>query len=180
MYITRQEAAELSGLTLNTVKNAIDKRIVPEQDIAAQSVIDVRDVAMLVTLQFLGELSVDQKRQVRDWLWAGPNLKRLELTEALVVQRTARAERALRAADRYVTLRDKWITTDPDIRDGEPIIAGSRVSVHLLAERIAHGESDAILDEDFPHIPREARDVAVTYARTHPRRGRPRKRGTPA
>ena len=105
---------------------------------------------------------------------------RLRLTEALVVERIARAEAKARDADRYARLRDKWITTDPEIRGGEPIIRGSRVSVHTLAERLTHGESDEILDEDFPHIPKEARDVAVVYARTHPRRGRPRKRGLAA
>ena len=50
----------------------------------------------------------------------------------------------------------------------------------MLAERVADGESDEILDEDFPHIPAEARAVAAKYARTHPRRGRPRTLGPPA
>jgi uncharacterized protein (DUF433 family) len=54
------------------------------------------------------------------------------------------------------------------------VIRGSRVSVHTLAERIAVGEPDEILDEDFPHIPSEAREVAVQSARANPRRGRPR------
>ena len=58
------------------------------------------------------------------------------------------------------------------------MIRGSRVSVHALAERIAGGESGAVLDEDFPHIPGEAREVAVQYASANPRRGRPKRSPT--
>ena len=85
-----------------------------------------------------------------------------------MVQRIDVAEQADRDAARYARLRDKWITSDPGIRGGEPILKGCRVGVYVLAERVAHGESDEILDEDFPHIPAEARAVAAKYARTHP------------
>jgi hypothetical protein len=34
----------------------------------------------------------------------------------------------------------------PDEAYGEPIISGSRVGVHLLADRIAQGESDHVFD----------------------------------
>ncbi|MDQ3678676.1 MAG: DUF433 domain-containing protein [Actinomycetota bacterium] len=179
-FITRQEAAELSGLPLGAVKNAIDKQIVPDRNIESQSFIETRDVVTLVMLPFLSELPVDQKRRVRDWLWTTPRSRRLQLSPALVVQRIDIAEQAGRDAARYARLRDKWITSDPDIRGGEPTIRGSRVGVYMLAERVAHGESDQLLDEDFPHIPHEARTVAVKYARTHPRRGRPRTLGQPA
>ena len=59
------------------------------------------------------------------------------------------------------------------------MIRDSRVSVHTLAERAAGGESRERLDEDLSHIPAEAREVAVQYARANPRRGRPR-RASPA
>lgn len=178
--ITRQEAAELSELPLAAVKNAIDKQIVPDQAIESQSFIETGDVVTLVMLAFLGELPVDQKRRVRDWLWTAPRSRRLQLSPALVVQRIDVAEQAGRDAARYARLHDKWITTDPDIRGGEPILKGSRVEVYMLAERVAHGESDKVLDENFPHISTEALAVAVKYARTHPRRGRPRTLGPPA
>jgi uncharacterized protein (DUF433 family) len=83
-------------------------------------------------------------------------------------------DEALRRAERYVDLREKWIVRDPEVKGGEPVIKGSRVGVHTLAERIAQGEPEAVLDEDFPHIPAEAREIAVSYARANPRRGRPK------
>lgn len=47
-YLTRHEAAELSGLPLGAVKNAVDKQIVPAQDMGSQSIIEARDVVTLV------------------------------------------------------------------------------------------------------------------------------------
>jgi uncharacterized protein (DUF433 family) len=92
---------------------------------------------------------------------------------AIVVRRTDELEHARERGERYARLRDEWIARDPDIIGGEP--KGSRVGVHTLAERIAQGEPVEILEEDFPHIPAEAREVAVQYARANPRRGRPRR-----
>ncbi|MBV8711469.1 MAG: DUF433 domain-containing protein, partial [Solirubrobacterales bacterium] len=94
---------------------------------------------------------------------------------ALVVRRVDEIEHARLRAERYAELRDRWIVRDPAIKNGEPVIRGSRVTVHTLADRIAGGESDEVLDEDFPHIPAEARDIAVQFARANPRRGRPRR-----
>ncbi len=90
-----------------------------------------------------------------------------------MVRRLEDVEHARERAERYVRLREQWIVSDPAIKGGEPVIRGSRLSVHSLAARIARGEDDAVLDEDLPHIPAEARQVAALYARANPRRGRP-------
>lgn len=80
---------------------------------------------------------------------------------------------AHRPAERDAALHDEWIVRDPAIKNGEPVIKGSRVSVHTLAARIAAGEPPDLLDEDFPHIPAEARSAAARFARANRRRGRP-------
>jgi predicted RecA/RadA family phage recombinase len=48
---------------------------------------------------------------------------------------------------------DSWIVSYEEIKSGEPVVRGSRVSVYALAERIERGESDSVLEEDFQHIP---------------------------
>jgi len=45
--------------------------------------------------------------------------------------------------------------------------------VRAVAQRIDSGDTIATLTEDYPHIPAEAFQTAYTYARAHPRRGRP-------
>jgi uncharacterized protein (DUF433 family) len=179
--ITRREAAELSGITETTVKKAVDQRVVPTRKRGSQSCIEVEDVPVLAMLGLLTtmRLTPKHKRALREWLRASGAPAELELTPALVVRRVDEVEQARLRAERYARLRDLWIVRDPEIKHGEPIIRGSRVSVHTLADRIAHGESASVLDEDFPHIPAEAREVAVQYARANPRRGRP-KRPPPA
>ena len=111
---------------------------------------------------------------MREWVRDADSPDELELSLAFSVRKLEDVDRARRRAERYVRLRDEWIVSDPAIKGGEPVI-GSRVSVHTLASRIAEGEADEVLDEDFPHIPAEARDVAALYARANPRRGRPRR-----
>lgn len=175
--INRREAATLSGIAESTIKKAVDKRVVPARKRGSRSYIDVGDVAVLVVLGQLTDtgLIIKYKRQVRAWLLAADPAAELELTPALVIRRSSEVDEARRRAERYVALRDKWIVSDPKVKGGDPVIRGSRVSVHTLARRLAEGEGAEVLEEDFPHIPAEAREVAVQYARANPRRGRPKR-----
>ncbi len=175
--ITRREAAELSGIAETTVKKAVDQKVVPTRRSGTQSWIELEDVPVLAMLGLLNtmRLTPAHKRALRKWLRTSSAPAELELAPALVVRRIDAIKQARLRAERYAQLRDRWIVRDPDIKNGEPVISGSRVSVHTLAERIAGGESDDVLDRDFPHIPAEAREIAVQYARANPRRGRPKR-----
>jgi uncharacterized protein (DUF433 family) len=175
--ITRRDAAELGGITETTVKKAVDQRVVPTRRRGSQSCIEVEDIQVLAMLGLLTtmRLTPKHKRLLREWLRAPSGPAELELMPALVVRKVDEVEQARIRAERYAELRDQWIVRDPEIKRGEPVIRGSRVSVHTLADRIAQGESVAVLEEDFPHIPADAREVAVQYARANPRRGRPRR-----
>ena len=79
---------------------------------------------------------------------------------------------AKRAFD-YVRMREKYIEADPGKMGGTPVIRGTRVPVRTLAQLIEGGVSREALKEDYPHIPDEAFDVAVLWARGNSRRGRP-------
>ena len=76
-------------------------------------------------------------------------------------------------ASDYVRLIDKYVEVDPDKMCGGPVIRGTRVPVRTLAQLVEGGESREALKEDYPHIPDEAYDIAVLWARGNPRRGRP-------
>lgn len=84
----------------------------------------------------------------------------------LAVKSTSRTES-------YATPRDRWIEINADIKGGEPVIHGTRIGVRGVAQRLDHGDTIEILTEDYPQIPAEAFQTAHTYARAHPRRGRP-------
>lgn len=173
--ITRREAAELSGINETTVKKAVDQKVIPTRKRGSQSLIEVDDVPVLVMLGLLTEMRLvtNHKRELREWLRQSSAPPELELRPALILRRVGEVEQARLRAERYADLRDRWIVRDREIKGGEPVIRGSRVGVHTLAARIASGESASALEEDFPHIPAEAREVAVQYAGANPRRGRP-------
>ena len=56
------------------------------------------------------------------------------------------------------------ISTDPEILGGKPVIAGTRISVQLILEKIGDGWSIQDLLEDYPHLTREQVIAAIAYA----------------
>jgi uncharacterized protein (DUF433 family) len=69
----------------------------------------------------------------------------------------------------------QYVVSDPDIRGGEPVVRGTWVPVYRLAELAEQGISEEELLEDHPSVSAEMLRAALTYARTHPRRGRPKR-----
>jgi len=67
------------------------------------------------------------------------------------------------------------IIEDPDVQAGAATFKGTRILVHHVAALIAQGATEAELREDYPRLTRQMIAAAPIYARSHPRRGRPRK-----
>jgi uncharacterized protein (DUF433 family) len=76
-------------------------------------------------------------------------------------------------AEEYARLCDRYIQCDPKIMGGAPVIRGTRVPVRTIASLIEDGESCDVLREDYPHVPEEAYEVAVLWARANPPCGQP-------
>ena len=56
------------------------------------------------------------------------------------------------------------IESDPAILHGKPVIQGTRLSVEVLLENIAGGDSFDQLLEDYPFLSREDITAALEYA----------------
>jgi uncharacterized protein (DUF433 family) len=70
----------------------------------------------------------------------------------------------------------QWaVVSDPEIRGGEPVVRGTRIPAHLLYDLSQQGASTEELLKDYPALDERSLKSALLYARTHPRRGRPRK-----
>ena len=65
------------------------------------------------------------------------------------------------------------IVLDPDVRGGIPVVRGTRISVHEVADALAADGLETAL-EDFPALSREDIEASALYAKAHPRTGRPR------
>jgi uncharacterized protein (DUF433 family) len=57
-----------------------------------------------------------------------------------------------------------FITTDPTILGGKPTIAGTRISVQLILEKLRDGWSIDNLLDDYPQLSREQVIAAIAYA----------------
>ena len=69
------------------------------------------------------------------------------------------------------------IVEDPEIQAGAATFKGTRILVHTVADLLKAGATATELKEDYPHLTAAMLAAAPVYARTHPRRGRPK---TPA
>ncbi len=58
----------------------------------------------------------------------------------------------------------QYITSNPQILEGKPIIKGTRISVALILEWIANGSSINEITFEFPQLSREAIQEALHYA----------------
>jgi len=56
------------------------------------------------------------------------------------------------------------ITVDPDILAGKPVIRGTRLSVELILDLLAAGQSEADLIEDYPGLSKEDILACLSYA----------------
>ena len=58
----------------------------------------------------------------------------------------------------------KLIVSDPNVMMGKPVIRGTRITVELILEKLAAGEtSDQILDA-HPRLTRESIQAALAFA----------------
>ena len=57
------------------------------------------------------------------------------------------------------------IISNPRILSGKPVIAGTRISVELILDRIASGMNTQEILKDYPHLTAKQIQAAVSYAR---------------
>ncbi len=63
-----------------------------------------------------------------------------------------------------MSLSKKIIISDPNIMMGKPTIAGTRITVELILEKLAAGETIEQILEAHPKITREAINAALSFA----------------
>lgn len=179
---TPREAAELLDVSLNSINKAITQQVVLVKRCGPTRTrwLDERELAALAVLKDVDlGLPLTAKRRLTGWVrtdrpYQQPGPAEFVLQGGLTVRCEPAVKHFIARVTAYLELRDQWIRIDPDIKGGSPTIAGTRISVHGIAARIASGDTFDMLCEDYPTIPRDAFETAVAYARSHPRRGRPR------
>jgi uncharacterized protein (DUF433 family) len=61
-------------------------------------------------------------------------------------------------------MQRKLIVSDPAVMMGKPVIAGTRITVELILEKLAAGETIEQILAAHPRLTREAIQAALTFA----------------
>ena len=67
------------------------------------------------------------------------------------------------------------IQSDPAVMMGKPVVAGTRITVELILEKLAAGETIEQILEAHPRLTREAVSAALSYAVQAVRNSPPKK-----
>lgn len=57
-----------------------------------------------------------------------------------------------------------FITSNPDIMMGKPTIIGTRLTVDMILEKLAAGQTEQQLLEDYPRLTHEAIQAVLQFA----------------
>jgi len=61
-------------------------------------------------------------------------------------------------------MKNGLIVSNPQVMMGKPVVAGTRITVELILEKLAAGESAEQLVEEHPRLTREAIRAALEFA----------------
>jgi uncharacterized protein (DUF433 family) len=61
-------------------------------------------------------------------------------------------------------MKERLVVSDPAIMMGKPIIAGTRITVELILEKLAAGEAPEQILEEYPRLTHEGIQAALTFA----------------
>ena len=62
-------------------------------------------------------------------------------------------------------MRGQWIVLDPNVMMGKPVVAGTRITVELIREKLAAGETVEQILDAHPRLTREAIWAALAFAK---------------
>lgn len=68
---------------------------------------------------------------------------------------------------RRCAIKELLIVSDPAIMMGKPVIAGTRLTVELILEKLGAGESMEQLLDAYPRLTREAVLAAILFGEQH-------------
>lgn len=59
---------------------------------------------------------------------------------------------------------EQYIISDPNIMMGKPVVAGTRITVELILEKLSAGETMEQIIRSHPHLTRQGIQAALNFA----------------
>lgn len=182
---TLAEAAAVTEQSVTTINRLIDTGPIARRHVRHQKrqlrVLTRQDLLFLTALQDSVLASLNKATRAllytkicEAWTGEPKTLDLLPVSETLVLQLQAIVDKLLaRLSDLEVA---KAIAVeDPEIRGGEPVIQGTRIPVHLVADMLADGATEEEILRGYPTLRGKDLNLIRVYAQAYPRQGRPPK-----
>lgn len=178
--LSPREAAFVTGLSEKTINQAIDRaEVEPLPTRRAEDRERMLPYPELVYLCVRGEagplLSPRGRRQLREHIRTATMSQEPPSAVKFGVFTVTIAPEIDTLHRRFAEMQQMWsfIVMDPHVRAGEPVVRGTRISVHMLGDLAAQGAPKEELLEGYPSLTPESLEAALMWARMYPRRGRP-------
>jgi uncharacterized protein (DUF433 family) len=174
---TPTEAAALTGLSLKAIQKAIDERAVPFRVVrqhgkSKRYLENMSLICLRLEAEGLNQLPLQMRRRIFRAVIESPRKPKLRVSEVLLVD-VDKARKGLATKLRELRRAERMVVSNPAIMTGTPVIRGTRVPVHVIAELRMAGTSSKDILQGYPSLRDEQISLAELYAKAHPKRGRP-------
>ena len=175
MLVTANEAASVTGVPLRQVHRIIDAGLL-EGAVMRQRNARLLKRNALVGLKLAHEtanlLTAEGRRVVVAKLIRRPRQAVIRADAVVVDARPA--AKAVRSGLDKLTKARRLVSSPPGVLRGTPVLKGTRIPVHDIADMLTNGDSPAAIVKAYPQLDKEQVRLAAIYALAYPRRGRPR------
>lgn len=172
---TPAQAAAVSEVTVKSVHNAIDKRIISRGETRASGRALTDDDLLRIKLWYgVGSiLSAERRKRLFDTIANDPTAETVRADDYLIVD-VARAREQLAARADTLREAESIIHSAKGVVGGEPVFKGTRIPVRSIASMKAQGASVEELLEGYPSLSAHMIELAEIWTAAHPARGRPK------
>lgn len=179
---TPQEAAALTGVSLQRIQNALTERRLGQVHAVSgdgRRHIDLPAILTFAALDRLGAVKIEAATLYRAFVETGPAHKWARVTEYVKLDSGRLLKTVLHNVVVYERARKK-IVSDPDVMGGLPVVKGTRIPARTLHARVIGGDTIESILDDYPYLDAETIEAAVMFAKANPERGRPKRKRPPA
>jgi len=170
---TAAQASAVTGLPIRAILKAIEKDVIPSQRMRQDKTWKrMVTEAALVDAKGLNQLPLSFRRKTYRAILAHPQARNFQPVEAIQID-VEQARREIAASLLALRRAEQMVLIDADIMGGAPVIRGTRIPVHLVADMLSQGASPDEIVQGYPSLKIEQVRLAAMYAKAHPRRGRP-------
>jgi uncharacterized protein (DUF433 family) len=175
MLMTANEAASVTGVPLRQVHRIIDAGLL-KGAVRRRRNARLLKRSALIGLKLAHEtanvLTPESRRGVVAALIRRPRQPVVRADAVVVDARPA--GKAVRSGLDELTKARRLVSTTPDVLRGTPVLKGTRIPVHDIADMLTNGDNPAAVVKAYPQLDKGRIRLAAVYALAYPRRGRPR------